>query len=469
MPNVIDANGLQVASYAELLATYNTAFQTIFGADINLDQNSPDGQMIGIFIQTVLDTEDLLMQIYNGFDPDNAVGVVLDQRVAINGIQRQGGTFTVTNISIVAAQALTLFGLDQTLQPVYTIQDNAGTQWQLQVTQNISGPGTTVAAFQAANPGAQLTTPNTITVPVTIVLGVTSINNPTTYTILGINQESDAALKIRRQKSVSLASQGYLAGLLAALENVTGVTSAFVYENNTNATDINGIPSHSIWVIVAGSYANADVAQAIYSKRNAGCGMFGNVDYTITQVDGSPFVVRWDVVTSQALYIKFTATSLNGINPPNIALIKSQLPTLYQPSVNQEVNINGLATIVQSIDPNCLVTSAGFSTSPTGPFTSTLSPTAKTQFFVVTANDTIIIPMILSPSLATVLANGSQQMTGLGGFGTLNYSMQSNPSGGSVNSSTGLYTAGATTGVTDVVLVTDSQSNTATASITVVS
>src|SRR5581483_5728996 len=159
-------------------------------------------------------------QIYNMFDPDNAVGVILDQRVAINGIQRQAGTFTVTNVTLIVSQALNLYGLDQTAQPVYTVADNAGNQWQLQTTQHISGPGTYVFSFQAANPGAVLTTINTITVPVTIVLGVTSINNPTTYTTLGINEESDAVFKVRRQKSVQLSSVGYLAGLLAALQNI---------------------------------------------------------------------------------------------------------------------------------------------------------------------------------------------------------------------------------------------------------
>ena len=134
----------------------------------------------------------------------------------------------MTNVTVTVSQALNLYGLDQTAQPVYTVADNAGNQWQLQTTQHLSTPGTYVFSFQAANPGAVLTTINTITVPVTIVLGVTSINNPTTYTTLGINEETDAALKIRRQKSVSLASQGYLAGLLAALENINGVTSAFV-------------------------------------------------------------------------------------------------------------------------------------------------------------------------------------------------------------------------------------------------
>lgn len=391
MANQITALGLTTLSRAELVTFYTTQFQNIYGADVNLASDSPDGQMMNIFIQSVLDLEDLLTQVYNNFDPDKALGVVLDSRVAYNGIQREQGTFTKTNVTVVTDRSLTLPGLDQTLVTPYTVADNAGNQWQLRVTQNPVAAGVYVYEFQAATPGANLTIPNTITVPVVIVLGVVSVNNPTTYTTLGINEETDAQLKVRRQRSVSLGSQGYLAGLIAALQNINGLVSASVYENNTGATDINGIPGHSIWVIVSGTATAADIANAIYTKRNAACGMFGAQTFVITQVDGSPFTVYWDNVTPQALHIAFNATSLNGIDPPNTAAILAQLPAIFLPGVNAEVNINQLSTLVQQIDPNTLVTGAGFSVSGGGPFTNTLTPSSPANQFIVSAPNIAIV------------------------------------------------------------------------------
>lgn len=469
----IGVNGLSVPTQAEILAFYTAAFQTIYGADIDLSPNTPDGQMLNTFIQSILDVQDLLTQINNMFDPDNAIGVILDQRVAINGIQRQAGTFTTTNITIVNNQSINLYGLDQSIQTVYTVADSAGNQWQLQTTQLGLSAGTHVLPFQSAAPGAVLTIPNTITTQVTIVLGVTSVNNPTTYSVLGINEESDAALKIRRQKSVSLSSQGYLAGLLAALLSISGVSSAFVYENDTGTTNGDGVPGHSIWVIVAGSGAAASIANAIYTKRNAGCGMFGAQSYPVIQPDGTSFLVFWDDVIAETLFIKFIATSIDGVNPPNIAGIQSGLVTSFVPGVNQEVNINQLATLVQAIDSNTLVTSAGFSTTSGGSYTNTLTPSTKNRQFTIAGADIIITPMILSPynSLTAVpipvIHAQTKQFTGLGGFGTLTYSFVTNNSGGSINSSTGLYTAGASHPVTDTIEVTDSLSNTATAVIAV--
>lgn len=382
MPNQITVTGLETDTQAELQAQFTADFQAIYGADINLDSDTPDGQLMNIFIQSVLDVLDLLTQIYNSFDPDLAVGVVLDQRVAINGIQRQAGTFSETPVSITVTEALNLVGLDTDEVNPYTVEDNAGTRWQLLTGATFSGAGTQSLTFRAAVSGAVLATQNTITNPVTVVLGVSAINNPLAQTVVGINEETDAALRVRRQQSVSLSSQGYLAGLLAALLNINGVTSAFVYENTSGTTDGDGVPGHSIWVIVSGG-TPAEIAQAIYVKRNAGCGMFGSQMYDITQVDGSIFTVYWDDVVAEDLYIEFDASSLNGIDPPDTAAILAGLPDIFVPGVNEQVNINDLATLVQQIDNNTLVTNAGFSTAALGPFTTTLSPSAKNMQFAV--------------------------------------------------------------------------------------
>ncbi len=402
MPNLLDATGLQTATRAELIAYFTAQYQAIYGADINLASDTPDGQMMNIFIQSILDLEDLLVQVYNQFDPDNATGVVLDQRVAINGIQRQAGTFTVTAITLVNTQSVNLYGLDQDAQDIYTISDNAGNKWELQETTLGLAAGTHVLNFQALVPGAQLTVPNTITVPVTIVLGVTSVNNPTTYTTLGINEESDAVLKVRRQQSVSLSSQGYLAGLLAALENTVGVTSAFVYENTGSDPDVDGVPGHSIWVIVAGSADPADIAEAIYTKRNAGCGMFGDTSYTIIQVDGNPFIVYWDDVITETLFVFFNAGSIDGSTAPDIAAIRAGLATSLLPGVNAAVDINQIATLVQAIDANCLVTAAGLSDGKTQ--TATLSGTAASGTFKVAYNGSLSAAINWNDAIGTIQA-----------------------------------------------------------------
>lgn len=458
MPNVLDATGLTTSTQAELVTKFQTRMQAIYGADINLDPDSPDGQKMMIFIQIVLDNLDLLTQVYNSFDPDQALGITLDQRVAYNGIQRQKGTFTITPISITVSKALTLYGLDQEIEDIYTVSDNAGNQWQLVNTQSPSGAGTSIYNFQSSVAGARTTLLNTITAPVTIILGVTTINNPTTYITLGIDEESDNDLKDRRRKSVALGSQGYYDGLIAALENITGIGDAFVIENKTGTTDGDGIPSHAIWVIVSGSAAAADIAFAIYKKRNSAAGMKGAESYVITQADGSFFIVNWDVVTVENLFIKVTLTSLDVVTLPDIAGIRAGLPISFTPGVFEKVNINDLATAIQVIDNNSLVTNEGFFTDENGPFVNTLTPSSKDKQFSVSSANIILLPMQIAPLDSLVASLGTVNFSALGGFSTLVFSIEIDNSGGSIDSGTGVFTAGAGTG-TDTIRATDTLGN----------
>lgn len=567
MPNILDATGLQVKTRDELVTYFTEQYQAIYGNDINLESNSPDGQMMNIFIQAILDQQDLAVQIYNSFDPDNAIGTVLDQRVTINGIQRQEATYSETAITVVLSESVNLYGLDG-LTPgeartdgneVYTIADNAGNRWQLKTSQLGVGPGSFSYTFIAVLPGAQLTTPNTITTQITIVLGVTSVNNPSIQTVVGENEESDAALRLRRQKSVSLASQGYLRGLLAALENITGVTSAFVYENTSSATDSDGIPGHSIWVVVSGNADDADIAEAIYTKRNAGCGMKGDITYTITQVDGSPFIVKWDEVITRSVFIKMTATPINTLIPVSVQLIRDGVSDTLIPEVNEVLNINQVATIAQTADPNALLTNVGLSTgveqtltlsgvaasgtfkinyngnqsaainwndniatiqtkiqaitglsaaTVTGSIASqslvfdlsalanveallyvvdntlqtsapaaitfsydadyqtTLATPNKANQFAVTEPNVIVLPISLLPAASAVNTTETVQFVAAGGYGAFTYSLAVNNSGATINATSGLYTAGASSGA-DTVRATDKLGNTITATVQV--
>lgn len=307
MPDILDATGLTVKTFTELVTGLTTGLQGIYGADINVDQNSPDGQEIGIFSQAGVDVRELIVDTYNSFDPDRAVGTVLDERVAINNIQREGGTFTIQPIDITVNATITLAGLDADFNNVngtgYTVQDNAGNQFILENTVTLTA-GTSTQNFRAAKIGVVTPIVNTITNPVTIVIPVTAINNPAAALFIGQNQETDAQLRVRRSKSVALGSTGYLNGLLGAILNLPGVVDAVLYQNVTSITDVNGIPGHCIWLVVDGG-SSSDIGNTIYDKISGGCNMRGDQSLTITQESGNTLTVRWDNPVAEDLYIEF--------------------------------------------------------------------------------------------------------------------------------------------------------------------
>lgn len=346
MPDVLNENGLQVKTYQEIRTDLETAFRNIYGQDINLDQNSPDGQIVGIMSQLAIDLREMLVQVNNGFDPDRSMGRILDERVVINNIERFGATYTTVNIDITCDRTVTLNGLDgeyNNPQGVgYTVQDNAGNQFILADTTTITA-GTHSLTFRARNIGLVETTIGTINNPVTIVLGVTAIDNPVAPVTVGKNEETDAQLRVRRQRSVALSSNGYLNGLLGLLLSLDGVTDAVLYENVTDVTDGDGIPPHAIWAVVEGG-SNQDIANAIYERKSYGCDMKGNIEIPITTASGQQFEAKFDRPTSQNLYIRFEIKRTNPIHIFDLNYIKDYIEENVLYGIGKFAETSGLTT-----------------------------------------------------------------------------------------------------------------------------
>lgn len=388
MPNIIDANGIQIETYDEIyegivVGTPDVpGLQQIYGSDINVEQNSPDGQLIRIFALSKQDILDLIVDDYDSKDPDQAVGVALDAVSQLCGITRKGGTYTEVNITVTADLAINLPGLNNSATP-YTVADAEGNQFQLKTGASLI-VGANSLAFRAARVGEVQVQPNTITIPITIVRGVVSVNNPAAATQTGINQETDSQFRLRRQRSVATPSQGYFAAMLGGLLDLPDVSSALVLENNTDATDANGIPPHSIWVIVDGG-TDEEIAEVIYNTRSAGCGMFGDEEYVITQIDGSPFTVKFDFGSTQPLYVRMHIDSLNG-STIDQAAIAAYLAENYVFQLNQPADVSALTTLVLQYNPNLVVSEASVSNDDIA-FTTIAYPLSKKDKFVLTADN----------------------------------------------------------------------------------
>jgi len=349
MADTFNADGLTVSTLPEITTALNTGLQQIYGNDINLDSNSPDGQLVGIFAQASEDIRELIVEVNNGFDPDLAIGRILDERCAINNIARAGGTFTIQPITLVIDRTITLQGLDAEFNSIngvgYTVQDNAGNRFILVDSETFTA-GTYSRNFRAQQIGKVETTVNTITTPVTIVLGVVSVNNPSAPLEVGQNEETDAQLRVRRQQSVALASNGYLNGLLGTVLNLAGVSEAVIYENVTNSVDIYGIPAHGIWLVVEGG-ANTDIGNAIYEKKSYGANMKGTVEVDIITPSNFNFIAKFDRPTAVDLYIRFDIQPVMSLPDFDLTSIKEYIVTNLTYSIGQYAETSRITEVAR--------------------------------------------------------------------------------------------------------------------------
>ncbi|MDR1282934.1 MAG: baseplate J/gp47 family protein [Opitutaceae bacterium] len=385
MPNALDLSGLTVKTLAEITAAIldgdgdAPGLRDIYGEDISVDSDTPDGQLVNIFALAVKDQLDLLRQIYNSFDPDLAIGRALDQRCAINGVSRRGATYTQTIVEVTTDRPVTLAGLDAASP--FTVSDAEGNRFVLKSTTAIPGAGTRQLDFRAEEPGAVIVRTNTLTNPLTIILGVTGIINPYLPYGEGVNEESDAALRVRRAYSIALPNQGYIDGMIAALRAVPGVTAAFVYENTSATADADAVPAHSIWAIVEGGL-DTEVARALYLKRNAGCGMKkGSITIPVLQPNGTTFDITFDRPVQEELWIKFNIATTTGGGVDEIWL-RTRILEGMEYGIYQIADTSSIIAFIKGVLPDSVVTSAGVSLDGTT-YAETQTPSAKNNKFAI--------------------------------------------------------------------------------------
>lgn len=386
MPNLLDASGLITATSDEISTDLVLALQAIYGDDINLAPESPDGQMVGIFTQADADVLDLLVDIYNMFSVDSAYGISLQRLVAINGLTIKAGTFTTTPVNITTDRALTLPGLDQDVVAPFQVQDS-NTVWTLISSYIFVSADTQALVFQAASMGPITPLPNTITVQATPTVGVTVVNNPTTAgSVLGQAEETDVALRIRHAQSFQLAATSPADAVEAALVAINDVTDALVVENNTGGA-VDGVPANSIWPIVVGG-TPPDIAAALYGKTAPGCGQFGAETYDIVRPNGQLATMKWDTGLPQRLYAQFgIVPTVSGLTFDN-TLIKQQLAAalLNYFKLGRTASIGDLVRAMYIIEPRAILVSAGVSTDGAS-YDDTVDTDSPKYYFTLAAGD----------------------------------------------------------------------------------
>lgn len=323
MANEINENGIVTDSVTTTVENLTTAFKDIYGDDISVAQNTPDGQLINIAAQAKTDTLELAIALYNMFNPDTVRGRAQDNLYKLIGIRRKASAFSFVEVNVTTTGPCILQGLDANAESLtatgYTVSDTIGNNYILLNTEYINQAGTYLLEFRAEKAGAIEVLPNTITNMVSVIANVSGVNNPAAQYITGQSEETDAAFNIRFNQSRAIGSKGQDDGLLAQLLNINLVTGAYVHDNRGSATDATGTAGHTIWAIVEGGL-NADIAQVIYAEVTDGCGMRGSVSVSVPKSNGRTETILFDRPSYQDLYVKFSLINKSGATVDQDAL-----------------------------------------------------------------------------------------------------------------------------------------------------
>lgn len=458
----LSRQGLEIKTLDDVLTDYKTTAASIFsdlvpaGDVVDVTDNGALGRMIGVIAPAEASLWESLQQVFDSFNPTTAIGIALDNIVALSGVTRlpaqptraqvilEGNfntiisspagkayssttqrVFSILNpvtLNLKSASGLGVYpttianntdyrfsystdgvnfinaiytsgtsgttaqsilnGLQQKVEDLFsstfTTYQTGGRLYitrtdpfqvadftvsvNLQV-QKVRKLGIAVDDIVGAFPQESLAI-DTISVPIS---GWDSVSNPVAATT-GRLTETDEELRERFRNSKFFQSQNIVEGILDALRNVSGVTDAVVYENDTAVVDINGVPGHSFLPIVLGGLPS-DIAQAIWENKPTGIPSVGNTTVQIADSQGFLHNISYKQPTEVPIYVTMTIQDLGSMPGDAPAQIKQNLANYSDLNlfIGDDVTYSRLYTPINSVGGfavNSLF--IGTSPSPTG-------------------------------------------------------------------------------------------------------
>ncbi|HDL6903181.1 TPA: baseplate J/gp47 family protein [Yersinia enterocolitica] len=293
-----DNNGLQTDTFRDLFQTLSDSYKGIYGQDIDLDQESPDGQRVALEAQARTDIEAAIQWLYSQMDPDFNTGDMQQIIAKLHGLYLRPGSRSQRDLNVVTDRPVFLYS-------GYKIRDQSNQVWF--VRQNVTIPaGTTTVTFFAQDFGKVTGLITDTFTQLTPELGVLSITSDV-VAVVGRDEETPEEFRQRRNRSLENPATGSTGAIFAKVAQLAGVTDLNIGENDTKVDNpATGIPANSIWLVVEGG-AVSDIVEVIVKQKGGGTGVKGEVTgryiETLVRPDGSTLSIAHDMQFDRPVYI----------------------------------------------------------------------------------------------------------------------------------------------------------------------
>ena len=339
-----DSGNLQFSYKDDILAEYQNLFKTIFG-DINIDESTPQGQIITSLTQVDLATIGYLENLANAFFFGGS-GEFLDKWAwNLYRITRKQGT--------PSSVVITITGRPETEIPADFIISDGSQNYKIESPTQIPESGEIKANFINLEINDKTSNANTITQIVTNISGVERVTNEAPST-MAIMRETDAQLFNRCLYFGSTATNASFRSIMANVAQVQGVSRIAGAENVLDtAQTINGVEltPHSICIVVDGG-ENEAIAKAIQESKATGCDMVGTTEQ-ILYIDKQKYTYKFYRPTQVALQAQVTVSKTGALIPANFE-------TTIKNSLADFINSLDIAkTITQPLLSNALIKAVG--------------------------------------------------------------------------------------------------------------
>ncbi|CFQ50346.1 Uncharacterized homolog of phage Mu protein gp47 [Yersinia frederiksenii] len=331
-------NGLEIDTFRDLFQTLSDAYKKIYGQDIDLDQESPDGQRVAIEAQARTDIEASLQWLYSQMDPDFNTGDMQQVIAKLHGLYLRPGSRSQRDLNVATDRPVFLYS-------GYKIRDQSNQIWF--VRQNVTIPaGTTTVTFFAQDFGKATGLIADTFTQLTPELGVLSITADA-VAVVGRDEETSEEFRQRRNRSLENPATGSTGAIFAKVAQLTGVTDLNVGENDTKIDDVlTGIPANSIWLVAEGG-AVSEIVEVMVKQKGGGTGTKGSVIgryiETLIRPDGTTLQIAHDMQFDRPVYkplhINLTAKRKVTNDPVDLDTLKEALAKRVM-HIGEEIDAN---------------------------------------------------------------------------------------------------------------------------------
>lgn len=317
-------NGIQIDRYPEIVEKLGDDLKSRFGDDTLVD--SPEaiiGNLVFV-ISSALDGQNGMIQgIVDSFNPAAATGVFLSNLVALNGLVRKEAVYSVVSLDCTAGTAATVI-------PAGSIVTNPDETVEFVTDADLPlGAGVTDSvSATCSEPGAIFADVGTLTKIKTPVYSWESVTNPLSSTV-GATEESDAALRARRDAAATVTGSASGPAILRNIEAIPSVESAQVHINDTDAVDSYGNPPQSVWAIVKGA-TDQELAEVLAETVAGGIIFIGAETEIYTDpANGKEYEVKFSRPDEIPTQIQMTIRANSLFPDDGVSQIKEQIVDYY--------------------------------------------------------------------------------------------------------------------------------------------
>ncbi len=362
------ATGFALKPETDIRDDLDAGCRTAFGASVPLGPKTVLGAYNGIVSGAIAEVWELAQAVDASQDPDGATGEALEQLCALTGTRRDPASPSLVTLTMTGtpgtpiptgsrAQSATTTAQFETTEDAALVilaawadtspyvvgdrvyYDDSGTMRAYQCitlgtsatgagngptaeTDDVTdgtvhwrwlglGSGADDAEAECTENGPTEATSGDLTVIATPIGGWTSVINLLDAD-LGSNEESDAHLRLKRDEELSADNASTPDAIREAIlkpltEGGAGATACTVFFNNTDVTDGDGVPPHSVECLVTGG-EDQDIFDKVFEVVAAGIGYYGTEIGTALDSEGTSHTVKFTRPDEIEIWVTVTLT-----------------------------------------------------------------------------------------------------------------------------------------------------------------